>query len=70
MRYFIEIDSETCKGCGLCTPVCPSSVIEKSTTINVKGWQFYKPAADKNCTGCKRCVLICPDVAIQVFKGE
>jgi 2-oxoglutarate ferredoxin oxidoreductase subunit delta len=68
LRFNIEIDSEYCKGCGLCEPVCQSNVIEKAGSVNSKGWQFFKNNPDKQCTGCKRCVLVCPDIAIKIFK--
>ena len=64
----IEIDERRCKGCGLCTIVCPFKLIELSGEINLQG---YMPAVTKSldkCTGCALCAEICPDVAIIVFK--
>jgi 2-oxoglutarate ferredoxin oxidoreductase subunit delta len=73
----IEIDKETCKGCGLCISVCPKGQIEISDELNKKG---YYPASfkekdlteadDSECTGCALCGLVCPDVAIEVYRAD
>ncbi|MGZ3525717.1 MAG: 4Fe-4S dicluster domain-containing protein, partial [Thermodesulfobacteriota bacterium] len=36
----IEIDQERCKGCGLCTIVCPKTLIKIGGEINRQGY-FY-----------------------------
>lgn len=65
----IVIDSERCKGCELCTSVCPPHVLAMSTVFNSSG---YRPAQLLDptgaCTGCGVCAVICPDVAITVFR--
>lgn len=66
----IVIDQERCKGCSLCTTVCPKDLLVMDEhKINAKG---YHPAmlSDPNheCTGCSICTVICPDVAITVFR--
>lgn len=65
----IVIDSERCKGCELCTSVCPQNVICTSSKFNSKG---YHPAelVDPfgSCTGCAVCAIICPDIAITVYR--
>jgi 2-oxoglutarate ferredoxin oxidoreductase subunit delta len=64
----IVIDEKRCKGCGLCTLACPSTLIVLSDKINLHG---YTPAVINNqdkCTGCSLCAEMCPDVAITVFK--
>ena len=65
----ITIDSERCKGCELCTSVCPQSVIRISNAFNSKG---YQPAELVDplgaCTGCAVCAIICPDSAITVYR--
>ena len=63
----VIFDEELCKGCELCTTVCPVKIIVMDRTkINVKG---YNPATvtdmDK-CIGCANCATICPDVVITV----
>ncbi len=64
---FIE---ERCKGCRLCTTVCPKHIIEPSKRFNQLGYQVMEVPLEKTslCTGCAACGLICPDVAIRVFK--
>jgi len=65
----IVIDSECCKGCELCTGVCPQRVLAMSGAFNSKG---YLPAQLVDlagaCTGCGICAVICPDTAITVYR--
>jgi len=65
----IVVDEQRCKGCELCTTVCPKNVIEMSSEFNAKG---YRPAVlvdpNLNCTGCAICAVICPDAAITVYR--
>jgi 2-oxoglutarate ferredoxin oxidoreductase subunit delta len=65
----IIIDTERCKGCGLCVTVCPKGCIIISRRSNKSG---YFPAesvgsAEADCTGCAMCAIICPDAVIEVF---
>lgn len=65
----IQIDENRCKGCELCTTVCPKDLIHMATHFNARG---YRPAAladpQAQCTGCLLCATICPDVAITVYR--
>lgn len=71
---YIEIDQERCKGCELCTTVCPRHLIAMSARINHLGYhpaEFHQsedPSGRKGCTGCTVCGLICPEVAIEVYR--
>ena len=66
----IEVDETHCKGCALCTMVCPKDLIAMaSERLTPKG---YHPAElidpDGECTGCAICAVICPDAAITVYR--
>jgi 2-oxoglutarate ferredoxin oxidoreductase subunit delta len=65
----IEIETEHCKGCELCTSVCPQDVIRMADYFNAKG---YRPAQlvdpQGECTGCAVCAVICPDAVITVYR--
>ena len=70
-RGSITLDQSRCKGCSLCTAVCPQGVLEiDREALNAAG---YHPAQlvdpDEKCTGCAVCALICPDVCITVFRA-
>ncbi|MCD6550781.1 ferredoxin family protein [Thermotoga sp.] len=67
MRGFIEIDSERCKGCGLCVNVCPVKAITFSKKYNTKGYHFAEYRGE-GCIACGFCYLSCPDVCITVFR--
>lgn len=69
-RGRIEVDEAHCKGCSLCTMVCPKDLIVMANDrLTLKG---YHPAEllDPNgeCTGCAICAVICPDASISVYR--
>lgn len=65
----VTFDENRCKGCELCTTVCPVKiVIMDKDKINIKG---YHPATVKDmekCIACGSCAKICPDSVITVEK--
>jgi len=66
----IVVSEALCKGCELCTTVCPKDVIHMAQDrLTPRG---YHPAAlvdpQGECTGCGICAVICPDVAITVYR--
>jgi len=65
----IVIDEERCKGCALCTHVCPHNLVHIAARFNSKGYQpaeFIDP--EDLCTACTNCATMCPDLAITVFR--
>ena len=69
MAAKVTFNSDRCKGCELCTAVCPKRIIViDGSTVNRKG---YHPAAVTDmdaCIGCASCAKICPDSVITVEK--
>lgn len=63
----IIINTERCKGCGLCVQVCPKGGIIISKQSNKSGY-FLAQANNPDCTGCAVCAIICPDAAIEVYR--
>lgn len=67
----VTFREDRCKGCELCTTVCPKKIVKMDThRLNDKG---YNPAGVseedmKNCIGCAMCAKICPDCVITVEK--
>ena len=74
----IIIDTERCKGCGLCVAVCPKNCIVISKHSNKNGYfpaqvnpiRSKTPTSNEVCTGCAMCALICPEAIIEVFRDE
>ena len=67
----IRIEEARCKGCQLCTTVCPKKLVNMAVHFNALG---YRPSqfvdGDRQCTGCMLCALICPEAAITVYRGD
>ena len=70
MAYKHIIDSEVCKGCGLCVNFCPKNVLEITDKVNVKGHFPVFQARPEDCIHCTICCIMCPDVAISIIKLE
>jgi 2-oxoglutarate ferredoxin oxidoreductase subunit delta len=64
----IEIDEHRCKGCGLCTTVCPHNLLVLKGKLNAQGYAIVEISDASQCIGCALCAKICPDVAILVYK--
>ena len=59
-RGSVEMNSEECKGCGLCVEACPPKVLRLAEALNRYG---YHPAIylGHGCTGCGICYFACPE---------
>jgi NAD-dependent dihydropyrimidine dehydrogenase PreA subunit len=67
-RGTVEMNSEECKGCGLCVDACPPKVLHMAEELNHYG---YHPAiyGGVGCTGCGICFFVCPEPGgIRVFR--
>lgn len=63
----IVVDTEKCKGCEVCIPVCPTDVIEMVSEVNGKGYHYMQQVRE-DCTGCTNCAIVCPDGVITVYR--
>lgn len=68
VRGTIIVDTEHCKGCGVCVVACPFKVIDLAKQVNGKGYNFAEMANPDECTGCASCALVCPDSVITVYR--
>ncbi len=64
----IEVREERCKGCLLCTTVCPVEIIVQSERFNAQGYKVVEVTDMDACTGCTSCARMCPDMCITVYK--
>lgn len=63
-------DEDRCKGCELCTTVCPVDIVKMSDRINKKGYYVATVSDKDKCIGCMFCAQICPDVVIEIHQDE
>jgi 2-oxoglutarate ferredoxin oxidoreductase subunit delta len=67
-RGMVKVDTDECKGCGLCVESCPPKCLELKHELNRYG---IHPAHYKGegCTACGICFYCCPEPgAISVFR--
>ena len=69
MSAKVTFNSDRCKGCELCTTVCPKHiVVMDKVTINRKGYHPATVSDMEQCIGCASWAKICPDSIITVEK--
>lgn len=69
MSAKVTFNSDRCKGCELCTAVCPKHIVVIVTNaINRKGYHPASVIDMEQCIGCASCAKICPDSIITVEK--
>lgn len=64
----IVVDTERCKGCGLCIDVCKFQLIRLSEHVNHKGYHYAEQTDHTSCNGCTSCGINCPDGCIAVYR--
>jgi len=70
-RGIVLIDEDRCKGCGLCTTVCPQEILRLAEgRFNAKGYRPVEVTNPEACTGCAMCATICPDVVFTVYRRK
>jgi 2-oxoglutarate ferredoxin oxidoreductase subunit delta len=61
-RTLITLDTDRCKGCGLCVAFCPENILNLDEKHhNVKGYHPVYISDSSACKGCCDCAQICPD---------
>lgn len=71
----LVIDERRCKGCNLCTMICPYRIFREGTRPNDRGIVIPELDRPERCTNCRLqglygrrlcgvCQMICPDQAI------
>lgn len=66
-RLFV-VDRGRCKGCKICTSVCPYDAIYMSSEKTGNG--FFYPIENGKCKACRKCIYACPDFALSIHKTE
>ncbi len=65
----VVILSDVCKGCGLCTTVCPKKIMVLSKDkINAKGYSPVEIVDMDACISCASCAKMCPDAVLSIYK--
>ena len=70
MKERVVFKRNICKGCGLCTAVCPKGIVTLSKSLNAKGYHYAEILEENKdkCISCAFCATMCPDCAIEVYK--
>lgn len=64
----VIFNEERCKGCELCTTVCPKGIIKMAMRLNNRGYHPAEVIDQDACISCGMCAQMCPDVVIKVYR--
>lgn len=71
IRGAIIIDTDRCKGCGLCIEACPYKLLQIAVRkVNPRGYPYVEQVNEEQCTGCTSCAVVCPDSCISVYRKK
>ena len=63
----VIFDVDKCKGCELCTTVCPVKiVVMEKEKLNAQGYHPATVSDMSKCIACGSCAIMCPDSVITV----
>lgn len=69
-NFIIELQAETCIGCGKCTTICPVKALSREKTLDAEGTEQrakHPPSINKDiCLGCGVCVNSCPTHSLKL----
>ncbi|PIE99012.1 MAG: 2-oxoacid:acceptor oxidoreductase [Treponema sp.] len=70
-KGIVEFDYPMCKGCAVCTSVCPKRILKLDTArMNNKGYNLITNINPDECIGCGFCAQMCPDSVITVKRKQ
>lgn len=65
----VTVNTERCKGCGLCVGACPKNVLALAEKkVNKFGYHYAVAVEPGVCVGCASCAIVCPDACITVYR--
>jgi formate hydrogenlyase subunit 6/NADH:ubiquinone oxidoreductase subunit I len=68
-NYTLQIESETCVGCGLCQKACNVTALELLDVENGGKKKKMKVLFD-NCLGCGACISSCPTNSLSLVAAK
>lgn len=69
-KFHLQFNADICKGCELCSYICPKKIISMNGKLNVKGYITAAVTDESQCIGCLSCATMCPDGVIEIFEEE